>query len=184
MSNVISPVKSPGIFFALLAPIVYTGCYKAIFLRIQNLGMSKREVVFTACIQHQQGVVTELKQALLEVQESANAEKGGEESDSSKEQMQYEADRYARQLDQGRQALQVMNSFDPSAAYVVVKPGAVVVTDKLNLIVGASIGKIHVDGQVFVTISPESPLYESMAGKKKGEAFSFRDQQHTIADIY
>lgn len=149
-----------------------------------NNGMNKRELIFSACVQHQQGVVSDLKQALSEIQESANAEKSSEESDSSKEQMQYEADRYARQLEQGRQALQVLSSFDPSASYVIVKPGAVVVTDKLNLVVATSIGKVQVDGDVFVTISPESPLYESMAGKKKGEAFSFRDQQHTIQAIY
>lgn len=149
-----------------------------------KLSMNKRALVFAACIEHQQGVVNELKQSLLELQESAAAEKSNEESDSSKEQMQYEADRYARQLDQARQALQVLQSFDPAGTYVLAKAGSVVETDKLNLIIGASIGKVQVSGQTFVTISPESPLFEAIAGKKKGEAFSFRDQGYSVVDIY
>lgn len=146
--------------------------------------MKLKEQVLQACLQHQQESIQRLKETVKELQESANAEKGaGDEADSMREQLLADVDMYSRQLDQAAASYATLKLIDPNQPHSIVKHGALVMTDKTNVLVGVSIGKIIVEGKTFFTISTESPLYQAMEGTKKGEAFAFRDQKQTVLEV-
>jgi transcription elongation GreA/GreB family factor len=151
-----------------------------------NPRMKLKEQVLDACLQQQQDSIKRLKELVKELQESANEEKGassGEDGVSMREQLQYDVDMYSRQLDQASASYATLKLIDPNQVNSTVKHGALVMTDKTNVLVGASIGKIVVEGKTFFTISIESPLYQAMEGKKKGETFAFRDQTQTVLEV-
>lgn len=147
--------------------------------------MKLKEQVLQACLTNQQEAIQRLKETVKQIQESANEEKGSssEGSDSMREQLQYDVDMYSRQLDQASAAYATLKLIDPNQPHSSVKHGALVMTDKTNVLVGVSIGKVVVDGKTFFTISTDSPLYQAMDGKKKGETFAFRDQKQTVLDV-
>ena len=65
-----------------------------------------------------------------------------------------------------------------------VEPGAVVVTDTLTFFISAAVDEFELDGQLIHCISTDAPIYREMAGKKKGDHFTFRDRKYTIRDLY
>lgn len=65
-----------------------------------------------------------------------------------------------------------------------VEPGAVVVTDSLTFFISAAVDEFELDGQKIHCISTDAPIYSEMAGKKKGDHFSFRDSKYVIQDMY
>lgn len=146
--------------------------------------MKLKEQVLQACLLHQQESILRLKETVKELQESANAEKGaGDEADSMREQLLADVDMYSRQLDQASASYATLKLIDPNQLHSTVKHGALVITDKTSVLVGVSIGKVLVEGKTFFTISTDSPLYQAMEGKKKGETFAFRDQKQAVVDI-
>lgn len=62
--------------------------------------------------------------------------------------------------------------------------GAVVVTDKATFFVCVSIEGFTVDGERYLGISTDSPLFNAMQGKRKGETFSCRGKTYQINDVF
>lgn len=149
--------------------------------------MKLKEQVLQACLMQQQESVQRLKETVEQVKESANEETAGsstDDSDAMREQLHADLAMYARQLDQAKASFAALKLIDPNQATSTIKAGALVMTDKTNVLVGVSVGKVQVEGKTFFTISTESPLYQAMGGKKKGDTFEFRDQKQTILEVY
>jgi len=62
--------------------------------------------------------------------------------------------------------------------------GAVVVTHRNTFYVSADLQRFDVDGDKFIAISSQCPLFKSMRGKRKGERFIHKDLSYQIMDIY
>jgi hypothetical protein len=62
--------------------------------------------------------------------------------------------------------------------------GAVVVTHRNSFFVSADLQRFEMDGQSFIAISNQCPLFKSMRGKKRGERFVHKDLSYQILDIY
>ncbi len=87
------------------------------------------------------------------------------------------------QLNRAKGKLQEIESISTEPASAVDK-GAVVETDLRNFIVGHSTVPFWVKGKEFVGISKSAPIYAVMAGKCKGETFSFCGVDYQINNIY
>ena len=68
--------------------------------------------------------------------------------------------------------------------HAVAGPGAAVKTDKDTFFISASIEQFSVDGQRFIGISDQSPIYQAMRGKRKGDAFAYKNRTYRIEDIF
>ena len=62
----------------------------------------------------------------------------------------------------------------------VVGPGAVVSVNGRCLIVAVSEPHFRFGGRDFLGISPQSPIYESLKGKRTGERFTFNGMDYSI----
>ncbi|MGZ5283939.1 MAG: hypothetical protein ACXWEY_16815 [Bacteroidia bacterium] len=146
---------------------------------------SLKAKLLKACIEIQQKRVEISRQAMLQAQESANGEKGmmGDKFESFREQMQIDRDMYARQFDESTQVLQVLRKIDPDKSANIPSLGAIVLTDSQSFFVSASLGQVVTDDKNYIAISSQSPMFQAMAGKKKGEKFTFRDKSFLIKDI-
>ena len=62
--------------------------------------------------------------------------------------------------------------------------GAVVVTHRNTFFVSADLQRLDIDGDKFIAISNQCPLFKSMRGKRRGERFIHKDLSYQILDIY
>jgi len=66
----------------------------------------------------------------------------------------------------------------------IASPGAVVVTDRGIFFVSASLEHFRVNGDPYIGISTNSPLYRAMEGASKGDTFSFKGTEYRIRDVF
>lgn len=62
--------------------------------------------------------------------------------------------------------------------------GAVAVTNRRTFYISVGIEDFEVENREVFGLSPQAPIFEVMAGKKKGETFSFRDLEYVIEDVF
>lgn len=63
-------------------------------------------------------------------------------------------------------------------------PGAVIETNQGTFYVSAGIQKFNLDHHEITPLSPDSPLFKSMSGKRKGEKFNYKKTNYTIKEVY
>ena len=66
----------------------------------------------------------------------------------------------------------------------VVEPGAVVTLGTRHVIVSVSTNAFDLDGVTYMGISPQSPIYQAMAGLSAGDSFAFNGRDVTIEDVF
>ena len=150
---------------------------------------SQREIkkkLLSECLKTQKRLAETARTAMIQAQESAIEEEATQEEkfEGSKAQCQADRDMYARQYQEALEGFNFLNKIDVSRKYDSVMLGAVVITDVQNLFIAISIGELKIDNKPIFAISPLTPLFRAMTGKKKGETFSFRNKTFTILDLY
>jgi hypothetical protein len=148
--------------------------------------ISIKRGVLNKCIEMQTNVVNTAKKAMDEAQESANEEKGSTEEkfDSFRESMQIARDMHARQVAEGIDGLALLKRISIVPLVDHVKLGAIVYTTLQNYFISASLGDIEHEGKHYMAISTMTPLYQSLAGKQKGDKFNFRDGEYKITNVF
>jgi hypothetical protein len=64
-----------------------------------------------------------------------------------------------------------------------VEPGAVVKLDGRYFVIGVASGVFDYDGQSFMGLSPEAPIYAVLEDREAGETFTFRGHAHTVEEV-
>jgi transcription elongation GreA/GreB family factor len=138
------------------------------------------------CINMQVVLVQNAKNAMDNAQQVANDEKSTMEDkfESFREQMQIERDMYAKLYDAALNSLENLKKIDVDNIRKGVVTGTVVITSLQKYFVAGSLGKINLDRETYMAISPLSPIFQAMAGKKKGQHFIFRDQKVEILEVW
>ncbi|WP_164674939.1 hypothetical protein [Anditalea andensis] len=62
--------------------------------------------------------------------------------------------------------------------------GAIVVTHRNTFFVCSDLQRLDMEGEKYIAISNQCPLFKSMRSKKKGEKFTHKDLTYHILDIY
>jgi hypothetical protein len=136
------------------------------------------------CINLQTQLVYAIKESMKHAIESANMEPSAEDSgDSFREQCNMDRDMYSLKLRDATLTLANLQKINGDIENDIVRYGSVVLTDVQNLFISVSLGQFKFEGDNFVAISTQSPLYLVMEGKKKGDTFEFRGRKFTITDI-
>ena len=127
-----------------------------------------------------------LQKAMKEAQDAANEEtksSSGDKYETTRAMNQLDKDMYARQLlENGRELAAIMET-DCEQAKFVAEPGSYVQCPSGNFFVLAGLGNITFDGTELYVISPNAPLARSMAGKGKGDSFTFNNKVMVIEKI-
>jgi len=152
--------------------------------KIADLGKFKQQAL-ELCLQRQEQQIASLKEAIDVAMESALSEKSGSEDaqDSFREQMQQERNMYANKLAESSELLAGLKRINPAAVFQQVGQGALVVTDKQIFLIAGSLGKMTFDGHDIFVISNQSPIYDAIAGLKKGDTYDFRGMKCKVLDV-
>ena len=144
-----------------------------------------KEKIINACKSLQLETINNLKSEMDDGQKTAN-EYGlpKDRYDSFRTQLLRKRDMFAQQLAKANEQIELLERIDPEKECHNVEFGAVVMTNKQNLFISISLGKVPVEKDVFYAISPAVPIYKVMEGKKEGEEFNFNNVTYIIEKIY
>jgi hypothetical protein len=138
------------------------------------------------CISIQKKVAETARKAMEEAQTSANEEEGSAEEkfESFKAQLQIDRDMFAKQYEEAIEKYNMLTRIDISKVYDQPLQGAVLHTDTENFFISISLGEIKLDDKRYYAISPVTPLFKQMLGKRKGDKFIFRDRTYKINELF
>jgi transcription elongation GreA/GreB family factor len=150
------------------------------------LDLDIKEKLWEECLRQQTDFVDNARKAMEEAQTSANESQGAMEDkfESFREACQIQRDMFAKQLDEAISKLSVLKRIVRTKINEDVSLGSIVKTDAQNYFISISLGEIAVDGEKYFAISAASPVFQVMAGKTKGDTFTFRDKQIKVLDVF
>ncbi len=90
---------------------------------------------------------------------------------------------FRKQLTKARIDLSTFEQLDMSPKSAV-EPGAYVVTENFNFIVGCATTPFDFEGQHIIGVSPDSPIFQEMKNLTKGDSFSVSGNNYTIKEIH
>lgn len=130
--------------------------------------------------------IAEARKTMQETQAAANEEtksSAGDKYETSREMMRQEQDKAARQLMENLKLKQVLDSLRPEAKHEKVQPGSLLQTSQGNFYISISLGRLMVEKEEFMMISPVSPLGMQLMGKKKGEEVELNGRRFFIEEV-
>ncbi|MBO0940038.1 3-oxoacyl-ACP synthase [Fibrella sp. HMF5335] len=143
--------------------------------------------LYDACMAYVQQRIQTATEAMTAAQESANAESkssAGDKYETGRAMAQLERDRHAQLLADAQRMRQELEHLDPLAPPgPVVRPGSLVLTSAGNFYIAISAGRLLVDGQPYMAVSPASPIGALLRGKSVGEVVTFNKQTYLINGI-
>jgi len=127
-----------------------------------------------------QGMIDSINEAKRNETKSS----AGDKFETGRAMMQAEEDKVSGQLAHVQQEIAVMQSLQIENEFVVVKLGALVETNAGRYLVSISYGKVVVDGVKVFSISPNSPVAQSMLGLRVADEYTFNSQSFSILNIH
>lgn len=83
------------------------------------------------------------------------------------------------------QATEDLNNFKVLRPELIdeITEGNVVLTDKVNFVIGLSFKDFEWENKKFVGISTQAPIFEALVGKRAGDKIEFNGIKYTIEEI-
>ena len=123
----------------------------------------------------------------LESQQSASDIDEGDTRDpedfSQQSESRDKAMAFQIQLDTARAQLSRLEDFS-TKKISGAEPGAIVETDKNLFYLGVSLSPMQIGNKELYGVSPDTPAFNAIRGKSKGDTFKVGTHEHTIKDIY
>ena len=138
------------------------------------------------CRQWVEERIAEARKAMEDTQAAANEEtksSAGDKYETSREMMRQEQDKAARQLMENLKLKQVLDSLRPEMKHEKVQPGSLLQTSEGKFYISASLGRLKMEEEDFMMISPVSPLARQLMGKKKGEEVQLNGRRFHIEEV-
>jgi transcription elongation GreA/GreB family factor len=146
--------------------------------------MEKQKIV-AACKQNLNAKLDTAQDDMRRLREAAgrNADDNQSETyESNQQEMLNEMQDMQDHFDFLEESAALFNRIDFQSSFEQVKPGALVVTDKMTFLVGIS-GDFESDGQKIKGISSSAPIFEAMKDKKAGDEVTVNGNTFKIKKV-
>lgn len=146
-----------------------------------------KEKAISRAITQTKKKITSLKDELVALNASSETDTKssmGDKYETGREMIQQEKGKISSQLAAFENQLQLVEAISSGREVTskMVKAGSLVVTNKANYLLSAPIGLIKTNPAIFF-LSPVAPIAQSMLGLKKGEGFTFNNQDFQIQEV-
>lgn len=146
----------------------------------------KKEVIDKA-IQKQQSIIDDFRTRIDDIKES-EADRETDQYELDRQSLDAESNTHINHLaDQLNFAVEQLNLLNrikvEKPLHEEVSFGSVVLTDKKNFFVSASLEDFKVNGEELFGLSVQAPIYKKMKGKTTGDHFSWNDTDFEIKSL-
>lgn len=145
-----------------------------------------KQQVYHYCQQVLHKKVQDIKHALDEVIESTRNEtksSAGDKFETGRAMLQIEQDNIRSQLQKALEQKAVLEKININTGPSVITCGSLVETDKGYFFVSVALGKINLEHQTVIAISPQSPLGIRLVGMQTGQSVTVNNTDYTVANI-
>lgn len=142
--------------------------------------------LYDLCIQYAENKLKIISSAIKDARDSANDDNkssAGDKHETGRSMAQLEQEKLSFQLMEAEKLVQVMGHLERGKSSSLASSGSLVFTDGGNYYISISAGKIHVDGETYFAVSPQSPIGLILAGLKEGDVFKFNGRAFSIKKI-
>lgn len=153
---------------------------------MESTPTSTKEILFQHCLKFVRARIEVAQRAMDNAQAAANEEgksSAGDKYETGRAMMQIERDKAAQQLHEANQVKSFLGSVKLVTQTAIVGLGNVVFCGKTNFYLAISAGKITVEEQEFIAISPQTPIGQNLWGKREGDSVEFNKITYTIQRI-
>jgi len=148
--------------------------------------LNTKERLHALCQERLEKRAQSIRTALDEAQTAANEEtksSAGDKHETGRAMMQLETEKLGGQLREVLREQEKLHRIRHDTHCRVVEPGALVITDSLQLYFTVSAGKLVLDGEEYFALSAQTPLGKVALGKKEGDRFALQKKQYLIRKI-
>ncbi|MGZ3864988.1 MAG: hypothetical protein ACXVC6_12095 [Bacteroidia bacterium] len=148
--------------------------------------MPSKEFVYTACCNLLKENISSLKKFIRELEEgSENDSKSsaGDKHETARAMLQLEQEKLTKQLQNSQLILADLEKTGVAPVSEFVGKGGLVTTNQGVFLFGPPLGKIVVDGEAIVCLSPRSPLGIKLSGLKINEAAEINGVKYIIENL-
>ena len=148
--------------------------------------MVNKEQLYKHCLELVRIKTADIQSAIRAAEESSEGEtksSAGDKYETAREMMKQELDRLGRQLREAQLLEQRLQKIDPHKVFEEVRQGSLVQTDAGSYYLAVALGKINLEGQEIVVLSPEAPMARLLLGRKKGDVLSWNDKKMKLLRI-
>lgn len=138
------------------------------------------------CLQELKSRLQTATEAMASLRESVASDTKssmGDKYETAREMAQQEQNKIGMQMAMLQQWQGVFARIQPSQTHDIVGIGALVLTNRGAFYLAAPMGKVVVDGNEIMVISPQSPAGKAMLGKKSGDSFDLNGTLFTIESV-
>jgi transcription elongation GreA/GreB family factor len=121
-----------------------------------------------------------------DAQESANQEEkssAGDKYETGRAMAQIARDQAAQQLAEALKLKNALDQINPTSTSTKIGLGSLVLTDKNRFYISVSVGKLDIDGQSYVAISPQSPIGKLLLNRNVNDVIAFQNASQTILEV-
>ena len=148
--------------------------------------MSLKEELYNQCLNYVKICMDAAQQGIDEAQQAAKDDtksSAGDKYETSREMMQQETDRNMAQLNEANKLKVALNHISPTIVSETADTGSIVKTNNGNFYLAISAGVLNVAGDIYMAISPASPIGIKMKGLKIGGEFEVNGKGYKITNI-
>lgn len=107
----------------------------------------------------------------------------GDKHETALAMLQIEQENSSRQLSEVLKQKAMLEKIDPSLHPEQVVSGSLVKTNKGYFFISLGLGKITVDEQLIIALSPESPLGKQLMHVKQGDSIDFNGTGYVVEEV-
>ncbi len=148
--------------------------------------MTFKEKIFQQYVLHVHDKIILLQKTLHDLTDSAADETkstAGDKHETALAMLQIEQENSSRQLSEALKQKAVLEKIDSSPHPEQVVSGSLVKTNKGYFFICLGLGKITVDEQLIIALSPESPLGKQLMHVKQGDSIEFNGTGYIIEEV-
>jgi transcription elongation GreA/GreB family factor len=146
-------------------------------IRVQVLHLSppellpmNRQAAYETCLAFLQQRETDLHAAITELSAGAEGKStAGDKHETAQAMAQLEQEKLAQQLSAVQLQLAQLTRFHNTVSGDAIAAGHLLRTNKGLIYISVPLGRVQIEGQDVMVISPQSPLGVKLIGKKAGE---------------
>ena len=152
--------------------------------------MTKEDIKSDLILQCKEFITQRLlvsEKAIRDVSESRESESKssvGDKYETGRAMLHMEEDKHKRQLSEARKVKMILDQVNPDRVLETIGFGSVILTDFGNYFISISAGRIIVEKEKYFAISVQTPLAQSLIGKKAGDKVNFNDKEIIIKDFF
>ena len=148
--------------------------------------MSLKEELYNQCLNYVKTRMDAAQQGIDEAQQASKDDtksSAGDKYETGRAMMQQETDRNMAQLNEANKLKVALNHINPTITSNVADTGSIVKTNNGNFYLAISAGVLNVGGEMYMAISPASPIGIKMKGLKVGDGFEVNNRKYQISIV-